>query len=78
MTTRNASFLASSKTAALLLSIMVTTVWLGAVLAGFDSVGKPAPRRIELASVTVVYKAAPQVAQLVNADDNASPAAGQL
>lgn len=68
--TRSISFvLAHPKTLALLLSLMATGAWLGAVASRFDAVAQAQPRQIQLPTVTVVAKttllqAQPQQIQL--------------
>jgi hypothetical protein len=71
MTARTPTALAYPKTVAFLLSMVTTTVWLGAVTASFADAAKMRPRQIELASVTVVYKAPAKVAQLTKTMDSA-------
>ncbi len=75
MTAPTPSALAYPKTVALLLSMVTTTVWLGAVTASFTDAAKIRPRQIELASVTVVYKAPAKVAQLTKSTEGAAPGA---
>ena len=64
------------KTVALLLSAATTVVWLGAVCASFAHAAKAPPRHIELASVTVVAKAAAKVAHLTPNPQSTAAVAG--
>jgi hypothetical protein len=52
------------KTLALLLSILATSAWLGAVVSSFDAVAQAQLPQIQLPSVTVVAKAAPLLANV--------------
>ncbi len=69
MTSHFHLFLTPSKLVALLLSIVITAVWLGAVIAGFSSWNPVELRRITLEPVTVRYNAPPKAVGTLVVDD---------
>lgn len=75
MTSRTQTVLTFPKTVALLLSVVATIVWLGAVTASISDAAKRQPRHIQLAAVTVTYTAPAEVAQLPKSTDSVTTVA---
>lgn len=75
MTSHTQTALTFPKTVAMLLSVVATIVWLGAVTASFSDAAKRPPRHIQLAAVTVTYIAPAEVAQLPKSTDSVTTVA---
>ena len=75
MSTRTHTALDFPKIVALLLSVVTTIVWLGAVTSSFADAARRQPRHIELAAVTVTYKASEEVAQLTKSANSTNSVA---